>query len=163
MIDHSIVRAATRIRRRYAEALQARPYHRVSPAMAAIGVRGPTAAAYPLIDALREARTIARGRDLGLTCTIEADDLPWDADAECPAPRHVLCAIVRDESGSILASLGGIGVDTLDDPYLETCEADLFAEAIAEIDAERDRKSTADAIALASRATFAGVSPEVHS
>lgn len=159
MIDPSILRGVRRIRRRYAEAFAALPHTRTAPEN---GTRAPHALAYSLSDALREVRSEIRAWHAGLTCTIDADDLPWDVDAACPAPRHVLCAIVRDSDGRILASLGGIGVDSLDDPYLDTCTADLYADALDDIAAAAAIESTHAAIALASRATYAGPSPEVQ-
>lgn len=160
MIDRLILATAMRIRRRYAESFADLSHRKISPTMIAQGARAPTALAYPLSDALREARAIHRAADLGLTCETDAEDYEWDGDS--PAPAYHLYMVVRDASGEVRASLGGIGVNSLSDPYLMTCEADLYAEAILDIEAEQDREATAAANALASRATYAGPSPEVQ-
>lgn len=92
----------------------------------------------------------------------EDEQEAWDADG--PAPKYLFCCCVYrgDEYGRIsddrpIASLGMVGVDSMDDPYLREVRAELFAEALDEIDAERDAESTAIAESLAGRATYAGV------
>lgn len=163
MISRSILFTAKRIRARYLAWHQDRPHVRLSPAMVACGARPSTACAYPLSAAIDDACTFDRAADLDLHCEIEADDLPWDGECghpghktDCNPPRHVLCAIVRDASGRVRASLGGIGVDSLDDPYLDTIRAEVYAEAITEVESELDREATIAANELAQRATYAG-------
>ena len=157
MIDRHVLHTANRIRAAYARYFADMPHTR----SAAAWVPAVFSLAYPLASALREARAIERAADLGLTCETETDPEPWDGD--CPAPKHLVCMLVRDESGRVLASLGGIGVDSYRDPYLMTCEAELYAEALDTLDTEANQRAIVDAQALASRATYAGVSPEVQS
>lgn len=157
MINRSILRAALHLRAAYARSFADVPHRRTTAIM---GSHAPTALAYSLTQAYAEARTIAAARDLGMTCEQEYESEAWDGDS--PAPRHLLCLIVHDADGTPLASLGMIGVDSIDDPYLTTCEAELYAEALATLESERDAKATRDAEALATRATYAGPS-EVHS
>jgi hypothetical protein len=59
---------------------------------------------------------------------------------------------------SVLASLGGIGLDSWRDPYVRVVEAELLSEALEELDAERDHTATIEAEELSARATYAGVS-----
>ncbi|HTQ47491.1 MAG TPA: hypothetical protein VMI75_32265 [Polyangiaceae bacterium] len=131
------------------------------------------------VGALALARAELRAKEQGLTVTWDDEELPWDGD--CPAPKVHVRAIVlhpdhadadtsdvairfpyfdrRDGSvgrtPAVLASLGGIGLDSMHDPYVRVVEAELFAEALAELDAARDAKACAMADELASRATFA--------
>jgi hypothetical protein len=121
----------------------------------------------------------------GLSVTWEADDTPWDGD--CPAPKIVAVATVYapgvDPSTTdgrfpyadgprrgfvpaggiyrkreVLASLGGIGLDSWRDDYVRVVEAELLSEALENLDEENDRLATREASELSSRATYAGVS-----
>lgn len=161
MIPVSVIRMATRLRSRYAEQFAALPHVRF-PYFRTDGSHAPRALGYPLADALRDARVTYAAESEGLHCRIEPDDLAWDGD--CPAPRHVLYMSVSDpdDPRDILASLGGVGVDSLDDPYLESEAANLYAEALATLRERRDARATEAANVLASRATYAGPSPEVQ-
>lgn len=73
---------------------------------------------------LAHAEAVA-GRE-GWKCGWEHDDLPWDGD--CEAPSEILCAVLYDAAGNILASLGGIG-DPSDD-YRRVVAAELAIEAL---------------------------------
>ena len=110
--------------------------------------------------ALALARAEERAEKEGLRFEMEDDDLPWDG--ECAAPQYVLwCAVYArggGRAGEHLASLGGVGVDRLHDPYLRVVAAELYAEALGAIDAERDHEATLAAAELAARATYAGPS-----
>lgn len=118
-----------------------------------------------------------RAEEMGLTVTWENDDLPWDAD--CPAPRFVYVATVLRPGStldadarfpyidrpdgtvarvpSVLASLGGIGVDSRRDPYLRVVSAELFAEALEVLDEETEDRIVAGVESYAHVATYAGV------
>lgn len=56
------------------------------------------------------------------------DDVPWDADG--PEPRYLLGCILRNASGTVLASLWHIGLNRLNDPYRRVVEAELALEAM---------------------------------
>lgn len=113
--------------------------------------------------AIALARAEMRAQDR-LVCVWRDEDEEWDGDCDPPA----VClwgAVYRSEDvddyshrvltrDAPLASLGMVGVDSLNDPYLRVCAAELFAEALHALDDE-DQES---ANVLASRATFAGVS-----
>jgi hypothetical protein len=121
----------------------------------------------------------------GLSVTWETDDMPWDGD--CPAPKIVAVATVYapgvDPSTAnarfpyadgprygfvpaggvyrqreVLASLGGIGLDSWRDDYRRVVEAELLSEALENLNEENDRLATREASELSSRATYAGVS-----
>jgi hypothetical protein len=55
----------------------------------------------------------------------------------------------------VRGSLGMVGVDSSRDPYLRVVAAELFAEAIEQINAEREREACAGAAEMAERATYA--------
>lgn len=109
--------------------------------------------------ALALAKAEERAEKEGLAVVLEDDDLPWDG--EYKAPKYVLYAECRriDENGrrEVLGGLGGIGVNKLSDPYLRVVAAELYAEALASLDTERDALATAQAEEMANRATYAGV------
>jgi hypothetical protein len=101
---------------------------------------------------------------VGLTVVWEWEtDFPWDGEG--PAPAYWLCGLVfRAEDvdkregtyrhgARSYACLGGVGVDSMRSPYLRVVGAELFAQALDEIDKEWQ----AEANELAARATFAGV------
>lgn len=77
------------------------------------------------------ARLAVRAKNLGCTFDWEPEDYPWDAD--CPAPKILLCGVARDSSGHVVASLGMVGVNDWRDPYLKACELEIMADAGAEI------------------------------
>ena len=133
--------------------------------------------------ALRLARAEMRAKELGLKVTWDDEDLPWDGD--CEAPKiHARATVLhpdhadadtsdlsvrfpffdrkdgsRGRTPTVLAALGSIGLDSWRDSYVRVVEAELFSEALGELDAERDAIATVQASELASRATYAGVSP----
>jgi hypothetical protein len=108
--------------------------------------------------ALSLARAEARAEAEGIHVQWEDDDFPWDADE--PRPRYVLAAYVRDAlTGRVIASLAGIGLNSLDDTYRRVVEAELASEALDYLDDERDARATLDAAFLASRYTFAAGGP----
>jgi hypothetical protein len=111
--------------------------------------------------ALALARIEERAAEEGLVFMIEDDDIPWDGD--CPAPKYLLwCAVYLPGTrrpGDHLAGLGGVGVDSLSDPYLRVVAAELYAEALAGLDRGRNEEAEAVAAELGSRATYAGVAP----
>lgn len=88
----------------------------------------------------RCARALARAerlaKDIGLTCEFEYDTLGCigcDCDSEdcaCStgAEHEVLCAVVRDDCGNSLASLGSICGATRE--YRRVVSAELFSEAL---------------------------------
>jgi hypothetical protein len=128
------------------------------------------------------ARAEARGKAEGLKVTWNDEDMPWDGDCEAPAVHAYATVLHPDHADAdttsiavrfpyydrkdgttgrvpfVLASLGGIGMDSCHDPYKRVVEAELFAEALDELDAERDAAACIGAAELASRATFAGPS-----
>lgn len=130
--------------------------------------------------ALSLARAEERAKAEGLTVSWDDEQLPWDGD--CEAPNVHACATVlhpdhadadlssvevrfpywdrkdgtRGRSPAVLASLGSIALDSWRDPYMRVIEAELFAEALDEIDAERDAQTCAMARELEGRATYAG-------
>jgi hypothetical protein len=119
--------------------------------------------------ALDLARAEETAERVGLMVVWEYEtDFAWEAchEGETP-PGEWLCGLVyktedvdqyqgtaRRHAHSY-ACLGGVGVDSMRDPYLRVCSAELLSEALREIDKEWQ----ADADVLAARATFAGVSP----
>lgn len=106
---------------------------------------------------LRLARAEERAEREGLVLKLEDEDLPWDGD--CPAPEYYLyCAVYENDRERFpLASLGGVGVERMNDPYLRVVAAELYYEAFAHLDADRDHAATLAAQELAERATYAGV------
>jgi hypothetical protein len=121
----------------------------------------------PLVCAEERARAILtlESRD-DIVFHVEDEDEPWDGDGDAPA--HLLClAIIRHERysgttregrprGDWLASISMVGVDSMSDPYLRVCFADLALEVLEDERVEQDRKDTYLAAELASRATYAG-------
>lgn len=83
---------------------------------------GRTVCAWELVKAERA------GCDAGLTFEWEHEWEQWDGD--CPAPVYLMCCLCRDASGVVVASLGMVGVNSLDDPYLRVVEAELASEAL---------------------------------
>lgn len=74
---------------------------------------------------LAHAETVAAHEEW--ECVWVNDDLPYEIDEGC-TPREVLCAVLKDAAGNILASLGGIG-DPSDD-YRREVAAELASEAL---------------------------------
>lgn len=106
----------------------------------------------PLSDALRYGKAAHEADCRGLHIVWENDPEPWDCDV--PRPRHVLSALVYQQGqydGFPLASLHSIGVDRLDDPYLDIIRAELYEEALTYL----DQRDADDATVLAERATYA--------
>jgi hypothetical protein len=83
----------------------------------------------PVACALELARAERAADALGWRVEWRDDDLPWDGDG--PAPRYLYAAILCDDTGAVLESLGAIGVNDPGDPYLRVVEAELASEAIA--------------------------------
>ncbi len=132
------------------------------------------------VGALALARAEQRAKELGLSVTWDDEDLPWDGD--CEPPRiHARATVLhpdhadadtsdvtirfpfydrrdgsRGRTPAVLAALGSIGLDSWRDSYVRVVEAELFAEALDALDAERDAATTVGAAELASRATLAG-------
>lgn len=119
------------------------------------GSSTPRACMLPLSAAWDAAQAIVRAEDEDLHFEYEPSYEPWDGD--CEAPEHVLDCSVRDARGRYLAGIGMVGVDSLDDPYLDVLAGELFAEALAEIDAKRDAENCRIAAELEERATYASV------
>jgi hypothetical protein len=67
---------------------------------------------------------------------VEDESEPWDGE-ENTAPRFCYCVVLRDGERNVLGSLGMIGVDQADDPYLRVVSAELILEAL-------DARSTKD-------------------
>jgi hypothetical protein len=71
----------------------------------------------------------------------ESDTNGWDADDDCPVPTYVLVLYVSDPRNHRvwLASVGGVGVNSLNDAWLEELGAELIGEAkevlLAELEA----------------------------
>lgn len=118
--------------------------------------------------ALALARAEEKAERVGLTVVWEWEDIPWDGDESEKPPEYWLCGLVyksedvdeyhgtvRNKRATSYACLGGVGVDSMRDSYLRVCAAEMYSEALREIDKEWQ----ADADELAARATFAGVSP----
>lgn len=119
------------------------------------GSSDPRACMLPLSAAYDAAKAIIRGEDEGLRFTYEPSPEPWDGD--CEAPEHVLDCSVYDENGRYVCGIGMVGVDSLDDPYLDVLAGELFAEALGEIDRKRDAENTRLARELEARVTYASV------
>lgn len=81
--------------------------------------------------AIALARAEKEGKRRGWSVEWEDDPEPWDADV--PRPNYVFNALARTRSGKVIASLGSIGVDRSNDPYLRVVEAELFSEALSEV------------------------------
>jgi hypothetical protein len=79
---------------------------------------------------------------------------PRDTDRYVPSGSRSGTYRMRE----VLASCGGIGLESRHDPYVRVVSAELFAEALDELDAERERAACEEAKALQARATYAGVS-----
>ena len=77
--------------------------------------------------ALDLARAERVAKDEGCTWEWVPDDQPWDSDDDYE-PDEVLGCILRDESGSVLASLWGIGDPSAE--YRRVVEAELAQEAL---------------------------------
>lgn len=112
--------------------------------------------------AVQHARAEQAAESRGLVCYWSYSQEEWDGD--CEPPTHCLDGAVyraKDmnhydhpmRSARCLASLGMVGVNNVNDPYLRVCAAGLFIEALALLDAEDQR----EADKLAERATYAGV------
>lgn len=81
--------------------------------------------------------------EIGLTVTWEHEQEDWMSFAGDPVELYrrkfesgeweCFVAYVRDESGDILASLGGTVLDSKSDNYRRVVEAELFQEAIQAI------------------------------
>lgn len=80
-------------------------------------------------------------------------------DGDPGRPGWVPCGKNTFRRRDVLASLGNIGLMSWSDPYMRVVEAELLAEALGELDAERDRAASAEAAELSSRATFAAGAP----
>lgn len=107
--------------------------------------------------AIRLARAEERAKGLGLE--VHWGDEPEAWDGEAPPPKVHACAWVPELDGKYnLASLGSIALDSWRDPYRRVVEAELYAEALAELDERRERAACVEAAELAARATFAGPS-----
>ncbi len=103
------------------------------------------------VGAIALARAEVRAKEMGMTVWFEDEDHPWDGDCEAP-PIHVWAACYRGSADAWnshkgtsrpLASLGGIGLLTWNDPYVRVIKAELFMEALEEIDAEHEREAFA--------------------
>lgn len=109
--------------------------------------------------ALALARAEKRAEEIGLVCMWRDEIEPWDGD--CEPPKYCLWGCVWHQlvpgDRRPLASLGMVGVNSIRDPYLRVCSAELFAEALERLDADNDREATREAEFLASRATYAVV------
>lgn len=81
--------------------------------------------------ALELARAEQQGQEEGLTFEWMSDYEAWDGDV--PEPDHLLSCLCRGSDGLVLTSLCGIGVNSLDDPYLRVVQAELAMEALDEI------------------------------
>lgn len=116
----------------------------------------PKSAMISLETAWGEAKAIERADDEGLVFEYESSYEPWDGD--CPAPKYLFDCFVKNAKGEIVASVGMVGVDSLDDPCLEySARAELFAEALAELDERREQEACRIAAEMAERATYASV------
>ncbi len=84
----------------------------------------------------------------------ESDVEPWDADDCCPRPTYVLVLYVSDPRNHRvwLASVGGVGVVSLNDGYLEELGAELIGEAKDALLAELEETSHAYAHARLTQA-----------
>ncbi len=80
------------------------------------------------------ARAEAEAKEIGLRFVWEDDPEEYQlGDAEDNRPAYVLNCRVEDAGGTQLpVSLGGIGVNSLNDPYLRVVEAELASQAIEE-------------------------------
>lgn len=117
----------------------------------------------PLTCAERAARailTLEAREDIAFM--MDDEDEPWDGEGD--APRYLLClslrridpACIGRRGGDCLASLGMVGVDSMNDPYLRAVFADLAMEVLADEAEEQERVDTYNAAEMASRATYAG-------
>jgi hypothetical protein len=93
---------------------------------------------YSATDAEKEAAKLANAEalvraelaaeSLGWTVELEDEVESWDGD--CDPPRYCFCVCIKDANGKCLDSLGMVGVDSLDDPYLQVIAAEMFLESI---------------------------------
>ena len=119
------------------------------------------------VSAMALARAEINGEKYRLALVLEDEDIPWEPGHEGEeAPRHWLWAAIyraqdvnetegrakRGREGNALASLGGIGLDSLRDPYLRVVRAELLWEALNALNVEWQE----EADKLANRATLAG-------
>lgn len=116
------------------------------------------------VTAIALARAELRAEELELVALSGYEQEFWDGEE--PAPKHVIwIAIYKpehiDRHGEpvrgcyCLAQLGMIGLDSLDDPYLRVVKAELFCEALSEI----DKESVEYAQESAERASYAAGAP----
>lgn len=169
-MNSSVARLARHLRKRYAEFLtdaQTRHTRQKDVCVSARGIETRGTAytgsasfdnAISLSTAYAAAKAIVEADARGLECVTEDEtDFSWDGDG--PAPEYFLYMWVRDPSNPrtafALASMGGIGVNSLDDPYLDIVRGELFAEVLTEIHAREESAANAAASELASRATYA--------
>lgn len=108
--------------------------------------------------ALALAKAEQKAEQRGLTVTWEDEDLPWEdlrGDLETERPAIWAWAGVRhpDHPKHVLSGLGGIGLNSMRDPYVRVVEAELFSEALDALDKEDEQAASV----LAERATYAGV------
>jgi hypothetical protein len=88
------------------------------------------------LGAIALARAEVRAQDLDLEVTWEDERGEWDGD--CPPPAVHACAFIVDPHAKrYLACLGGIGLNSIHDPYVRVVEAELFLEAIETIASEQ--------------------------
>jgi hypothetical protein len=84
--------------------------------------------------ALALAKAEQAGESAGLAVEWEDDREEYQlGDNETEPPPYVLCAFVRDPRnprGYYLASLGGIGLNSLRDPYRRVVAAEVMSEAL---------------------------------
>lgn len=74
------------------------------------------------------ARAEAYAKAAGWRVHWEDEQEPWDGDI--PEPDYLFCGLLYNAEGDILASLGMIGVNDPNDPYLRVVAAELALEAI---------------------------------
>lgn len=100
------------------------------------------------------------GEDRDLVVSWEQEDERWDGD--CPAPKYLLCGFVheRENRKKWYASLGMVGIDSYDDPYLEIEGYHLMHEAISWLKDDEDKAATIAAREMAQRATYAGTTED---
>lgn len=119
------------------------------------------------VECIRLARAEQKAEERGLVVCWEEEDEAWDGDAPAPAAclyGAVFRATEIDEYAGLpsrqgatcYAALGMVGCDSYDDPYLRLVEAELFEEALIEL----DKEDQDDADALGARATWAMPAPQ---
>lgn len=116
---------------------------------------------YEAFSAKKMAEAEMQATKHGLVVFWDDEDEPYDGDAPAPAVYLWGCVVKQEDMdeqtrrpkrhADSYASLGGVALNSFQDPYRRVCEADLFLEALGEL----DKQFTSEAMEMNERATYA--------